>query len=336
MNDIQKIMPVETCGHVRKCMASPQSYMDRLPSYGSKTIARAATLALSELEAARAKDIALHEANLPALENNKTIAAQIVALNEAIGMPKRWSERDRNSRARYPKTIGHDAGYLTDIVREVNPKTQTRRHVKGTALEWLDVHTAFSPEFVALPSNHLCPYGYAGDQIYVKETFFAWGRWETRFNAKKGRDEWHFVDMTLESGRRYGYDADEDVPLVGKRNAGVTPAWWKRPAIFMPRAAVRIWLEVVRVRIERLQDISEADSIAEGIERGQQNLGWFRGFLEGDNPELKQSGRDFKVLTASPKLAYESLWTAINGAADWAANPYVWVVEFKRITGATQ
>jgi len=119
MTHISKIMPVEPCGHVRKCMASPQSYMDRLPSYGSKTIARAAALALSELEAARAKDIALHEANHPALENNKAIAAQIVALNEAIGMPKRWSERDRNSRARYPKTIGHDAGYLTDIAREV-------------------------------------------------------------------------------------------------------------------------------------------------------------------------------------------------------------------------
>lgn len=120
MTDTPKILKVEPCGYVNKCMASPQSYMDRLPSYGgSKTIARAATLALTELEAARARDIALHEANLPALENNKAIAAQIVALNEAIGMPKRWSERDRNSRARYPKTIGHDAGYLTDIAREV-------------------------------------------------------------------------------------------------------------------------------------------------------------------------------------------------------------------------
>lgn len=120
MTDTLKILKVEPCGYVNKCMASPQSYMDRLPSYGgSKTIARAATLALTELEAARARDIALHEANLPALEKNKAIAAQIVALNEAIGMPKRWSERDRNSRARYPKTIGHDAGYLTDIAREV-------------------------------------------------------------------------------------------------------------------------------------------------------------------------------------------------------------------------
>lgn len=119
MTTISKIMPVEQCGQVNKCMASPQSYMDRLPTYGTKSIARAAALALSELEAARARDIALHEANLPAMENNKAIAAQIIAINEAIGMPKRWSELDRNSRSRYPKTIGHDAGYLTDIAREV-------------------------------------------------------------------------------------------------------------------------------------------------------------------------------------------------------------------------
>lgn len=114
-----KIMPVEHCGHINKCMASPSSYMDRLSGYGEKTIARAAALALASLESARAKDVAQHEANVPALVNNKAIADQIIALNEAVGMPKRWTERDRNSRARYPKIIGHDAGYLSDLAREV-------------------------------------------------------------------------------------------------------------------------------------------------------------------------------------------------------------------------
>lgn len=119
MNDQLKIMPVQPCGQVNQCMASPQSYMSQLTGYGEKTIARAAAVALRELEAARARDIALHEANLPALANNKLIAEKITALNEAVGMPKRWSERDHNSRARYPKTIGHDAGYLMDVAREV-------------------------------------------------------------------------------------------------------------------------------------------------------------------------------------------------------------------------
>ena len=112
-----KIMPVEECGAIGKCMAHPSSYLSRI-QYGEKTTARAAALALQDLEAARARDIATHERNLPALENNKAIAAQIIALNEAVGMPVRWSERDRNSRSRYPKTIGHQAGYITDISRE--------------------------------------------------------------------------------------------------------------------------------------------------------------------------------------------------------------------------
>lgn len=119
MTEQLKIMPVEQCGQVGKCMASPQSYSSRINSYGTKTTAMIARRAMSELEAARDIDIAIHEKNLPALENNKVVAAQIIALNEAVGMPKRWSERDRNSRSRYPKTIGHDAGYLTDIAREI-------------------------------------------------------------------------------------------------------------------------------------------------------------------------------------------------------------------------
>lgn len=114
-----KIMPVERCGHVSKCMGSPSSYMSQLSGYGEKTIARAAAVALQALESARARDVAQHEANIPAMANNKLIAEQIIALNESVGMPKRWTERDHNSRARYPKTIGHDAGYLSDIAREV-------------------------------------------------------------------------------------------------------------------------------------------------------------------------------------------------------------------------
>lgn len=122
MAETTKIMPVEQCGAVGRCMSHPSSYREQAKSrytYAEPTTARIAEYALRELESARAKDVAAHEKNLPAIENNKAVAAAIVALNEAVGMPKRWSERDRNSRSRYPKTIGHDAGYLTDIRREV-------------------------------------------------------------------------------------------------------------------------------------------------------------------------------------------------------------------------
>lgn len=119
---VLKIMPVEQCGAVGKCMSSPSSYREQAKSrytYTEPTTTRVAEYAMQQLEAARAKDVAAHEENLPAMENNKAVAAAIVALNESVGMPKRWSERDRNSRSSYPKTIGHDAGYLTDIRREV-------------------------------------------------------------------------------------------------------------------------------------------------------------------------------------------------------------------------
>lgn len=113
-------------------MAHPSSYMNQLTGYGEKTKARASTLALQQLEAARARDVEMHARNLPALENNKAVAALIIQLNEAVGMPTRWSERDRNSRSRYPKTLTHQAGYLTDIARECKTDDQfdlaTRRY----------------------------------------------------------------------------------------------------------------------------------------------------------------------------------------------------------------
>jgi len=108
------------------------------------------------------------------------------------------------------------------------------------------------------------------------------------------------------------------------------PKW--RPSAHMPRWASRITLEVTGVRVERLQDISEADAIAEGIERGAGFPGWYRGPLAGDSASLQQAGRDFKIPTAFPHLAYRALWESIHGPDSWDANPFVWVVEFRRVT----
>lgn len=176
-----------------------------------------------------------------------------------------------------------------------------------------------------------CPYGRPGDRLWSRETFWAFGRWETRYSAKKGRDEWHFVDMTLDSGHFYLYDA----PTGWKRptRAGAIPAWWKRPAIFMPRIASRIWNEVVSVRVERLQDISEADAVAEGIYAEVVIVGANcnggvhreeseeRYFFDGCADEGFESAID----------AYAALWDSINGQGAWDANPWVWVMEFVRV-----
>ena len=155
----------------------------------------------------------------------------------------------------------------------------------------------------------------------MRETFFAWGRWETRFSPKKGRDEWHFVDMTLECGKAYAYPATGGLPLPmgGARHRGsTTPSWWKRPAIHMPRAASRITLGITGVRVERLQDISEADALAEGIEYSELFKGYCIGMAEHFNSH-------------DPRQSYFSLWEAINGPGSVEANPWVWVVEFKKL-----
>lgn len=180
------------------------------------------------------------------------------------------------------------------------------------------------------------PYGRPGSHLWLRETFFAFGRWETRFSDKKKRDEWHFVDMTTECDRVYQFAADNpDLPLAIDRG-GAMPGWYKRPAIFMPRAASRILLEIVSARVERLNDCSEADAKAEGVapnwigplDKGPNGLGgegWpgddYRHYTNGTDGDPAYSARE----------SFESLWESINGVGAWAANPWVWVIEFKRV-----
>ncbi|SDC64890.1 hypothetical protein SAMN05428966_10241 [Massilia sp. PDC64] len=167
-------------------------------------------------------------------------------------------------------------------------KTQTRRAVKGREGSVL--------------TDSRSPYGRPGDRLWVRESFFAWGRWGRHFNEKKQRDEWRFADMTRECSHAYQYAADDpDLPVEKGRSA--TPGWYARPALFMPRVASRILLEVVSVRVERLQTISEHDAVAEGIERSGGN----------------------------PVDSYRSLWEQINGTGSWDDNPWIWVVEFRRV-----
>lgn len=86
-------------------------------------------------------------------------------------------------------------------------------------------------------------------------------------------------------------------------------AWSWKPSIFMPRWASRITLEITAVRVERLRDISDDDAVSEGYY-----------FAPNRCPD------EF-----DPAGWYESLWESINGPGSWAANPWVWVIEFQRI-----
>jgi hypothetical protein len=117
-----KIMPVEWCGKIGSCQAHPSGYASALKSrwsYSDPSQDQVADYALAQLDAARHDDIAAHEKNAPALENNKLIVAHITQLMEAIGMPRSHRVRDHKSRARYPKYDTLPAGYLADLQREV-------------------------------------------------------------------------------------------------------------------------------------------------------------------------------------------------------------------------
>lgn len=188
-------------------------------------------------------------------------------------------------------------------------KTQTRRVVSQRHLPQIDL----SRGAVVANWSKPMPYGQPGDRLWVRETFYAFGRWETRYSAKKGRDEWHFIDMTAECGNWYFYDATSQPDAEKFRRSSITPMWWKRPAIFMPRWASRITLEITGVRVERLHEISAADAMAEGMES----------YALNGKPSV--TGK-----LNLPSEYYRYLWETINGAGSWDANPWVWVVEFRR------
>jgi hypothetical protein len=97
----------------------------------------------------------------------------------------------------------------------------------------------------------------------------------------------------------------------------------------MSRWASRITLEITAVRVERLQDISEADARAEGVcelslQQGEPGAWWT---ADPKNPDI--AGR-------TAICAYRKLWEKINGPDSWDANPYVWVVEFRQVAPLNQ
>ena len=208
------------------------------------------------------------------------------------------------------------AGQKTQTRRAFNDRTRKLMHAAARCGEvswfmdegWLGKND--------LPYiQQFSPYGQPGDRLFVRETFFAYGRWETRFSAKKGRDEWHFVDMTEECDHAYQYAADNPDVTLAKGRSALLPGWHRRPAIFMPRRAIRIFMEVVAVRVERLNDIGESDAMAEGSRE------WAG--------EQETPARD--IPSGETHLIYRQLWESINSAGSWEKNPWVWVVEFKRI-----
>ena len=188
-------------------------------------------------------------------------------------------------------------------------KTQTRRVFSVRLLKLMQTAIAAGEvsDFLSegkLDSGDLeyirqfCPYGQRGDRLWVKETCFPVHKWKHAPLFAAVKAEWLYrADYEWREGK-----------VIGCHK-------WT-PSILMPRRASRITLEIVNVRVERLQDISEADAIAEGV-------------VNHGNHWHAAENTDLQFSTA--RAAYCGLWESINGPGSWAANPWVWVIEFRRV-----
>ena len=168
-------------------------------------------------------------------------------------------------------------------------KTQTRRIVKpalvvlerefleGFYWDWKFESVTFDTKEELLNSfTKYCPYGKKKDRLWVRET---WRQPEDHEDYERG-------DILYAASER---DASSK---------------WK-PSIHMPRWASRIFLEIVSVRVERLQDITETDAISEGCANAY-------------HPDF-HTGQ------------FRELWESINGPGSWEKNPWVWVINFRRL-----
>lgn len=216
--------------------------------------------------------------------------------------------------------------FNTEMVNAVleGRKTQTRRAVKkigndhpwevlkSYVAKWLNPNKCdawFLKHTIAENPNAdtflvKCPYGKVGDRLWVRETF-------AEIHFQKNNDDLEFPTPEISIlYKANSSDVDKKEKLGAK---------WK-PSIFMPRWASRIKLEITNIRVERLNDISEDDARCEGVESIKG--GFYKNYFDS-----KQWGG----LQVSARASFASLWNAINGLGSWKENPWVWVVEFKRV-----
>lgn len=213
-------------------------------------------------------------------------------------------------------------------------KTQTRRVIKTQPkgdfwrssfdfirhiLQWT---TVIEPVSTWPHKPVKCPYGQVGDRLWVRETCRAkeLSDVEARQRAVDLGDEYPEYGLDgVEYLADYFFRPIENTQEASQRWCDLNAYRGKQgatvPPIHMPRWASRITLEIVSIRVERLQEISEADAIAEGCP----------GFYAPMHPDQGQTDGQL------PHQEFAALWESINGAGSWDANPWVWVVEFKKV-----
>ena len=230
-------------------------------------------------------------------------------------------------------------------------KTQTRRIIKPQP-HWINENNSVAHIGKKVGNvEYLCKYGQPGDRIWVRESYRI-GSWDEECEVFA----LDYCDGAVKQWLTPSATETEDSGEVFERiwiaccdelrNKGVEPNYsghymwlpgespldWK-PSIHMPRWASRITLEITGVRVERLQDISGEDSVAEGFASVSKDGCLFKyGIPDRDGlPGTDNDGWPWVEWDTNPVSAYKKLWESINGKGSWEENPWVWVIEFRRV-----
>lgn len=194
-------------------------------------------------------------------------------------------------------------------------KTQTRRLCNPQpSANW-------TPKTVVMSPLVNTPYK-VGDILYVREDHYAWGQWEPNGLTPSGRKKWRFraTKHHFSYQKRWMFDH----PGWTLANKDRKEGWYKRIGRYMPKEYARTFLEVTEVRVQKVQDISEDDAIAEGVlefEDGTfKNYSRTPGFRTEDGVECLLARGSFMTL-----------FDSVHTFGTWQSNPWVFVYTFKRI-----
>ncbi len=185
-------------------------------------------------------------------------------------------------------------------------KTQTRRVLKEKPPTGMDL------SILNGEGEWICPYGKVGERLWVRENHYLYGEWIRDGKTQTGKDKFLFLKTEWMAPMFLDNPPKDICPPKSRRDG-----WYKKPSIHMRQSYSRISLKITDIRVERLQDISEEDAIAEGVYGPCRDGGFIgtQGFIN--------------CSTASG--AFREIWYSINGKGSWDLNPWVWVIGFKKL-----
>lgn len=207
-------------------------------------------------------------------------------------------------------------------------KTQTRRSMKPQPADDISQATFPNPSAHGWRSSlrhphgpttaHFCSFGQPGDRLWVRETWMPGYYHEADHEDGPKVSVIHRADNAEATVAAPSYALAEQWEREFSEDGDEAPPW--RPSIHMPRWACRLVLEITAVRVERLHELSESDAIAEGADEN---------VLADIRLPRNHARAGLPMVYADCREVFADLWDTTGG--DWDSNPWVWVIEFKRV-----